>query len=270
MLDMAREETATVELEAVRRVAGELQARVRVRNRTGHYLPSGVSFRRMFLELLVLDAAGEVLWASGRTNELGFLLDGVTDRVLPSEQPARFPDAPVQRHHQTITSGDQVQIYEELLRDSDGARTTSFLRGMHTIKDNRIRPVGFDPAFFARSSSRFIRALATLHGAEAEDPDYVEPRRTGSDVVDYRIALGPAVLARADRVQATLYYQSIPPSYLQQRFADAAAGPGHTDDIRRLYYMTSHLNVAAVRDDDGEPVLEGWKLRLAGAAERIR
>jgi hypothetical protein len=251
-------------------VAGELQARVRVRNRTGHYLPSGVSFRRMFVELLVLDANGETLWASGRTNELGFLLDGVTDEVLASEQPVRFPDAPVQPHHQTITSGDQVQIYQELVRDEDGALTTSFLRRAQTIKDNRIRPVGFDPAFFARAASPYVQALATLHGAEAEDPDYVDPQRTGSDVVDYRIALDPPTLARADRVQATLYYQSIPPSYLQQRFADASAGPGHADDIRRLHYMTSHLNVAAVRDDDGEPVLEGWKLRLAGAAARMR
>ncbi len=269
MLDMAREETASVELEEVRRLSGELHARVRVRNLTGHYLPSGVSFRRMFIELLVRDAQGELRWASGRTNELGFILDGVTHDVLPSEQPVRFPDAPVQPHCETITSGDQVQIYQELICDSDGVLTTSFLRRVETVKDNRIRPAGFDPAYFARSSSPYVRALATLHGAEAHDPHYYDPSLTGSDVVEYRIALDPDLLARADRVQATLYYPSIPPFYLQQRFADASVGPGHADEIRRLHYMTSRLNLGAVRDENDEPVLEGWKLRIAGAAERV-
>ena len=59
-------------------------------------LPTGVGFRRMFLEVLVLDAQGEVLWASGRTNELGFILDGITDEVLESGN-RRASAAPVQR-----------------------------------------------------------------------------------------------------------------------------------------------------------------------------
>src|SRR6185369_13978855 len=73
MLEMAREGTATVEVGSVQRTGSGLQAVVSVRNHTGHYLPTGVSFRRMFVELLVLDAGGQVLWASGRTNELGFI-----------------------------------------------------------------------------------------------------------------------------------------------------------------------------------------------------
>ncbi|MEW6268480.1 MAG: hypothetical protein AB1689_04190 [Thermodesulfobacteriota bacterium] len=270
MLDMARGETALVEVDDVRRESGELQARVTVRNQTGHYLPTAVGFRRTFVELLVLDAQDEVLWASGRTNELGFLVDGTTDRVLESEQPLRFPLAPVQPHYQTITSSDQVQIYQELIRDSDGLLTTSFLRRVDTIKDNRIRPKGYDPQLFARSSSPYIQELAVLHGAEAQDPHYFDPRLTGSDVIEYRVPLDPATLARADRVQATLYYQSIPPFYLQDRFADASAGPAHGDDIRRLYYMTSHFNVDGAIDRSGEPVLRGWKLRITGASAAIR
>ena len=35
-----------------------------------------------------------------------------------------------------------------------------------------------------------------------------------------------APIGRADHVQATLYYQSIPPSYLQERFADASQVAG--------------------------------------------
>lgn len=270
MLEMAQQQTAVVEVGRVRRESGELQATVTVRNLTGHYLPTGVGFRRMFVELLVLDTQGELLWASGRTNELGFILDGITGDVLESEQPGRFPGAPVQPHYQTITSGDQVQIFQELIRDSDGTLTTSFLRRVETIKDNRVRPKGYDPQFFVRSASPYIQELAVLHGAEAQDPRYFDPRLTGSDEIEYRVPLAPDLLARAESVQATLYYQSIPPFYLQERFGDASAGPAHEDDIQRLHYMTSHLNIDGARSERGEPVLAGWKLRIAGETGRVR
>jgi hypothetical protein len=270
MLEMARQETATVEIGRVRRRSGGIDGVVTVRNLTGHDLPTGVGFRRLFLEVLALDADGNVLWASGRTNELGFLLDGVSDAVLPTEQPGAFPDVPPQPHYQTIVSGDQVQIYQEVIRDSDGRQTTSFLRRAEIVKDNRVRPKGFDPQVFARSDSPYIRELAVLHGEEAHDPHYVDPSLTGSDEIEYRIPLDPTTLARVDRLQATLYYQSIPPFYLQERFADAGQGPARQDDIRRLYYLTSHLNLDGATDDAGEAVLNGWKLRIAGETRRVQ
>jgi hypothetical protein len=222
------------------------------------------------LELLVLDRQGAVLWASGRTNDFGFILDGVTDRVLESEQPVKFPDAPVQPHYQLIDSGSQVQIYQELIRDSDGVLTTSFLHRVDPIKDNRIRPKGFDPQFFAQSHSPYIQELAVLHGEEAHDPYYVDPKLTGADEIEYRIPFDPETLERADHVQVTLYIQSIPPFYLQQRFRDAARGPGGKEDIQRLYYLTSHLNLDDATSEKGEPVLKGWKLRIAGGTRQVQ
>jgi hypothetical protein len=190
MLEMAESQTATVEIAPVQKTQdGQLSSVVTVRNLTGHDLPTGVGFRRMFLQFLVLDKQGTTLWASGRTNELGFILDGMTDQVLESEQPVRFPGAPIQPHYQVINSGSQVQIYQELIRDSGGSLTTSFLRRVTPIKDNRIRPKGFDPRFFARSSSQYIRELAELHGEEAKDPYYVNPNLTGADKIEYRIPL---------------------------------------------------------------------------------
>ena len=270
MLEMAANETATIAIERLEKTPqGAVHGVVTVRNRTGHYLPSGVGFRRIFVELLVLDRQGTTLWASGRTNDLGFILDGVTDRVLESEQPVRFPAAPVQPHYQLIDSGSQVQIYQELIRDSDGLLTTSFLHRVEPIKDNRVRPKGFDPQFFARSPSPYIRELAVIPGEAANDPYYVDPQLTGADEIEYRIPLDPDALARADRVQVTLYDQSIPPFYLQQRFQDAARGPAEKDDIQRLYYLTSHLNLDDATSADGEPVLKGWKLQLARDARQI-
>jgi hypothetical protein len=271
MLAMAENDTATVEIGPLQTTPeGQLRGVVTVRNLTGHYLPSGVGPRRIFLEFLVVDRQGATLWASGRTNDLGFLLDGVSDRILESEQPVKFPDAPVQPHYQLIDSGSQVQIYQELVRDSDGMLTTSFLHRVEPIKDNRIRPKGFDPQFFAQSTSPYIQELAVLHGEEAHDPYYVDPRLTGADEIEYRIPFDPEALERADHVQVTLYIQSIPPFYLQQRFEDASRGPGEKDDIERLYYLTSHLNLDGARSEEGVPVLKGWKLRIAGGTRQIQ
>jgi hypothetical protein len=121
MLEMAKNETASLDIPVLEKTAdGKLRAVVLVANKTGHYLPSGVGFRRVFLEFLVLDAAGNLLWASGRTNDLGAIVYGITDQVLASEQPVKFPEVPFQPHYQTIERGDQVQIYQELIEDRRG------------------------------------------------------------------------------------------------------------------------------------------------------
>src|SRR5690606_21190947 len=145
---------------------GKLRAVVEISNLTGHYLPSGVGFRRMFIEVLVRDAAGDILWASGRTNEIGALLVGRTDEILPSEDPEENPGAPqYQPHYQISTAEDEGQIYQEVFEDSDGVVTTSFLRRVNEVKDNRIRPLGYDPEFFLSPSfSPYVNELAELHG----------------------------------------------------------------------------------------------------------
>jgi hypothetical protein len=45
-------------------------------NLAGHGFPTGVGFRRAFIELVVKDASGKVVWGSGRTNELGVIVVG--------------------------------------------------------------------------------------------------------------------------------------------------------------------------------------------------
>jgi hypothetical protein len=260
MIDFAQQETAAIEVESTAIVDGTLEVMVKVTNKAGHFLPSGVGFRRMFLEFVVLDERGSALWASGRTNALGFIVKGTTSQVLPSEQPIQFPNAPFQPHYQVIDREDQVQIYQELVKDSGGALTTSFLRRFMTVKDNRLRPEGFDPSFFADNPSEFIQELAIVHGQAADDPYYTDPTLTGADVITYRVPWQGQIANKAARVRVTLYNQSIPPSYLQQRFRDANRGPQADDEIRRLYYITSHLNTDEIEDIGGRKVLKDWKL----------
>jgi hypothetical protein len=267
MIGMARNESAEIGVQTLEITpGGELRAVVQVTNLAGHYLPTGVGFRRMFIEFLVRDAEGNVLWASGRTNNLGAIVKGTTNEVLPSEEPLLNPDS-FQPHYQTITSDEQAQIYEEVIKDSAGDVTTSFLRRVNEVKDNRIRPKGFDPAVFESPFfSPYIQALAELHGEEKFDPYYTDPELTGADVIEYLIGLDSETLGRVHDVQATLYYQSMPPSYLQERFGDASAGPAENDEIKRLYYITSHLNVEDTVDSEGAQVIKDWKLVLVRAA----
>ena len=75
MLDQARNRTADVSVDEVRRDRNALSAKVTVTNRAGHKFPSGVAFRRAFIEFSVLDAQDRVLWSSGRTNAAGVIVD---------------------------------------------------------------------------------------------------------------------------------------------------------------------------------------------------
>ena len=88
----ARQETATIELLQPKIGSQTLTADVRVTNLTGHRLPSGVGFRRAFIEFVVMDnrtidpATGQptVVWSSGRTNAAGVIVDG-QGNPLPTE-----------------------------------------------------------------------------------------------------------------------------------------------------------------------------------------
>ena len=84
------------------------------------------------------------------------------------------------------------------------------------------------------------------------DPDYVDGE--GTDRITYRINLPPGVDSSLVTVQATLYYQAIPPYYLNDRFKAAPTGAA----TQRLYYLASHLKL------EGTPA-ENWKLKIASA-----
>jgi hypothetical protein len=238
---------------------------VEVTSKVGHRFPSGVGFRRAFLELLVVrerDGGEEIVWGSGRTNAVGVIVDGnglpLRTEFLDQPDPAAQDGIPLyQRHHDVITSEDQVQIYEELVLDGGNRFTTSFIHRDDHPKDNRLLPFGFiDPvldrtAFQARfGDDETIRAFmkTTRPEGNAEHDGNFGP---GKDTVTYKIALPAGLDPRDLKVKATLYYQAIPPYWLHQRFTLAPDQPA----TQRLYTLASHLNTA------GTPI-EGWKLPL--------
>ena len=259
MAKTAREDTATVQVAAGTDGPNKLTAKVVVTNKTGHRFPTGVGFRRAFLELMVVEASTErVVWVSGRANELGVLV-GPDGQPLSTEFFDRDPatgEQRYQKHHEVITSQDQVQVYETLLCNAKGDLSTSFVRGCRTVKDNRLLPKGWKADGPGGGlTGRYLKA--THPGADtAGDPRYADG--SGSDEVTYRVELPAGVDASKLRVRATLYYQAMPPYYLRNLFTTAPDGPA----TQRLHYLTSHLNLK------GTPA-EGWKLRITSAESNV-
>lgn len=299
VLDVARSQTAdvTAKLEWKGDI---LEAAVTVQNQGGHNLPSGVGFRRLIIEVLVLDDQGKAVWASGRTNDIGAILEGTSDRVLPTEFWNKGPDGlPFQPHHQVIEREDQAQIYEEITQNSSLDFTSSFIHRYWEIKDNRLRARGWDPAKVKDEKRREEYGDATSPGRgphqhwwpkpkpvkyknpkapaiekytdTALDPDYDLALHQGtgllgSDSLLYRIRLSPGAKARAKTVRVTLYSQSAPPNYLQERFQKASEKGAEKMAASRLYYMAGHLNTSAPAAD-GKPYLDGYRIRVGKPAE---
>lgn len=244
-LNMAQRQTARVDLVEPARVVkeggGTLLTTVRVTNLAGHKFPSGVGFRRAFLEFVVRDSDDKVVWASGQTDSLGVIL-GENGQPLPSE----FTQDPaaLQPHHNRITRPDQVQIFEERTTDQSNRLTTSFLGLFHHAKDTRLLPKGWSPS---------ARNTEFMQPVDVGGKKIYQEGRNYHDVT-YAVALSPAAQKKSLTVQASLYYQSIPPYYLKERFA-TAKGP----ETQRLYLLTSGLDTSGT--------LRDWKLLVASSGK---
>jgi cytochrome c553 len=273
MLDQAANTTAAITIANVSLDANELRASVTVTNKTGHKFPSGVGFRRAFVDFTVSDAAGNVIWESGRTNIAGVLIDQNSQPIAGElwwkencsariNSPGNNPHQP---HYQTISQQNQVQIFQELSTtppsgsaqcgrhtDPSGELTTSFLSICGILKDNRLLPAGFLPLDQRIQISRALGAgddMAEESGAigTGDDPAY---ETGGGDTFAYQIPL-TAMSAPPAKVSAALYYQAIPPFFLQDRFCTAKGTDAH-----RLRFVTSLLRL------DGQ--VAGWKLKIGG------
>lgn len=256
-LRLARRETADLAVSDLSLQGNQLKATVTVTNKAGHFMPSGVGFRRAFLRFEVLDGGGHPLWVSGAVNGVGVLVD---DQGLPLPTEFFLPDTRLgldyQPAYEEINFPYQVQIYQELAKNTAGQFTTSFLQIYQHVKDNRLRPKGWSPKGPFAEETR-------PHGAAAKDPFYTDPKKTGRDQVVYKIDLNEDARAAAAQVRVSLFYQAIPPFYLMQRFQ--AANPDNPyGDAKRLFFMASYLNT-----NHGDAPLEDWSLQITSRRAAI-
>lgn len=258
---------------AVVNPAGELVVDVSVANTTGHRLPSGVAFRRAWVSLEVRGEDGSLLWASGKPNAGGLITD-TAGKVLSTEL---LRGTAFQPHYQEITDDSQVQIYEELVQNADGAFTTSFVHRVTHVKDNRLMPAGWVTAaeFAGKSKNSDIADQGDLlyefmqstepHGT-GDDPDFAASPNAGVDNLRFRIAGRKLAGKTVGSVTARFYYQSFQPSWFYERFelANKAKQMGYdTPATDRLFHLTAFLNLEGT-------MMEGWKIEIASDTKAPR
>ncbi|HEU4520832.1 MAG TPA: hypothetical protein VFT12_02450, partial [Thermoanaerobaculia bacterium] len=180
-----RDNTARLHLGDAEITEGRLTVSVTVENLAGHKLPTAYPSRRAWIHFIVRDASGQPIFESGALDRSGAIQGNDNDADSARYEP----------HHLEITTADEVQIYEPILIDSDGAVTTGLIRAVRFAKDNRILPRGFDKATAEDD--------VAVHGEARDDVDF----GPGKDTIRYRIDVGAHEGPFA--VEAALWYQPI-------------------------------------------------------------
>jgi len=139
----------------------------------------------VWLHVTVRDASGTLVFESGRFESDGSIAGNDNDADAAGFEP----------HYQEIRSEDQVQIYEPILADPNGAVTTVLLSALTYAKDNRLLPAGFD-------KTTAEEAIA-VNGKAGADGDFV----AGGDRVRYAVEVGSA--EGPFSVEAELWYQPV-------------------------------------------------------------
>lgn len=177
--------SATIEIRDAEVRNGRLQAGVHIENLSGHKLPTAYPSRRVWLHFTVRDRNGGVVFESGALTPSGLIRGNDNDA-----DPARF-----EPHYKEIRSSDEVQIYESIMVDGEGAVTTGLLRALRYEKDNRLLPRGFD-------KTTADQQIAVVGGA-LQDTNF----QGGEDEVRYDVDVsggeGPFSL------EAELWYQPV-------------------------------------------------------------
>jgi hypothetical protein len=171
---------------------------VQVENLTGHKLPTAHPTRRAWLRVIVRDAQGGTVFASGTTDARGRIL-GAGGVPLPSERAG----GPIEPHRDLIRSADEVAVFEAVMADADGAPTFTLMRGASWLVDSRLLPHGWDPG----------HAEAWRTASVGVDAD--ESFLPGSDRVSFELrAVGEGPLS----VEASLVYQPLSARWVDELF----------------------------------------------------
>jgi hypothetical protein len=251
VVQQAQNITATVEISKWEVLADTLIVEVTVTNKTGHRFPSGVGFRRAFLDLQAT-MNGKAFFSSGATNERGQITD-FSGLVLPTES---FTGGKYQPHFSQanpIQSSDEVQIYEELTQNADHQFTTSFTRRDYDIKDNRLLPIGWSlkgPADL-KIPEPYLHATLPV-GDALKDKAYLAGK--GQSIVRYKIPLPVGANTGNIHVAISLYSQTMPPYFLADR------NQTRTPATERLQFLTNSLGTLGGTD------YANWKLLVASTS----
>ncbi len=222
-----------------------------IKNLAGHKFPSGYPSRRAFVEFVVTDNNGNEVFRSGGVNE--------EYRVI-GENTTYEP------HYNMINSPEQVQIYEMVMADVNGNKTTVLERAADYLKDNRLVPLGFS------SNPGGLYDTTRVVGINS-DPDFNLENNvegSGTDIVHFHLPIGAW---NGDfHVTARLLYQTTPPQYMDEMFSYDSPEintfktmfnnlPASPFEVALAETNFSHVGVAEIKARPSiypNPTLNGW------------
>ncbi|MBC7863318.1 MAG: T9SS type A sorting domain-containing protein, partial [Bacteroidia bacterium] len=186
--------------------------RVRLTNRVGHKFPSGYPSRRAVLQFVIVGNMNDTLFRSGMIGANGEVI-GI--------------GSPYENHYNVINSQSQNQIYEMVMGDVAGNKTTVLERADTTLKDNRLVPEGF-------TTTDIVYDTVKICGDALNDADFNKfsggIEGSGKDFVHFHIPI--AGFPTAFNVYSRLYYQTLPPGWLQEMFSYSSAP---IDSFKTMY-----------------------------------
>ncbi|MBL7944318.1 MAG: hypothetical protein JNM00_16250 [Flavobacteriales bacterium] len=241
--DQLKNHSIQIETFNMERTADTLFYSLKLSNLAGHKLPSGYPSRRMSVHVVVRDELGEEIFRSGEFDP---------DTYAITEE-----DIPFEPHHQMIHTPSEVQIYEMVMGDTDGNKTTVLTRGAVHLKDNRLVPVGFTAADEVYDTTQ-------VFGGALTDSDFnFDPMEgSGTDIIHYHVSMegydGPL------SVEVAVYYQTLPPSWTGELFAtetpeiDLFEGMVNSADHTPVLMKTLETDVNAYVGLGSTPLSSGW------------
>ena len=195
---MLQNNTLLMETQVTGRDQDTAYIAVKLSNLAGHKFPSGYPARRAFVELVVTNASDDTLFRSGGWDP--------TYEVIGH-------NASWEPHSDVIRSEDEAQIYEMVMGDVNGDKTTVLERASVPLKDNRLTPVGFSTSHPSYDTT----LVANVPDTDVDfNRDALGVEGSGSDIVHYHVPMtGYLGLIR---IRAKVWYQSAPPRYMQEMF----------------------------------------------------
>ncbi|MBK9759434.1 MAG: hypothetical protein IPO90_05550 [Flavobacteriales bacterium] len=201
-----------VEAQMISRDADTAFIDVQLDNLAGHKFPSGYPARRAWVEVTVTNASNDTVFRSGGWND--------TYEVIGH-------DAQWEPHFDVITAPDQAQIYEMVMADVNGNKTTVLERAATKLKDNRLVPELFTTQHYTYDTA----TIANVPGTDIDfNRDALGVEGSGTDIVHYHVPMNGYV--GLVNVSAKVWYQSSPPKYMEEMFAYNSA---EIDTFRTLY-----------------------------------
>jgi hypothetical protein len=164
-----------------------LEVKLYIKNLTGHKIPTGIPFRRMWIHLKVEQGAGNVIFESGEWDATGKIINYNSD---------------YEPHYDLINSEDQVQVYEGVFVNDQQQVTYTLLRAAEYIKDNRLPPQGFNTNYVSYDTVKIV-------GNAFDDTNfnrYGTYQGSGGDSVTYLI---PAIPGTEYRITVEVCYQTV-------------------------------------------------------------